>query len=213
MHPIFKLPSKHSSSSSGSLKILNLNDVDHLKDSREDRKDLFDMLLDEEPQMSPTSLPNHSPCTVLEHTEEVLRTIEHMNLSPRQQPNNNQQGCKCTKIDCLKLYCECFAKGKQCNSNCVCTCCKNHGENIEEIYHAKQLVNFKHPNYFHGIPAIVPTRKCTCKKSQCRKKYCECFNAGLKCTEECECCDCHNDKPSYNEHYYKGGRMEIEVQA
>lgn len=83
---------------------------------------------------------------------------------------------------------------------------------MEEIYHAKQLVNFRHPNYFYGIPAIVPGRRCTCKKSQCRKKYCECYNAGLKCTEDCECCDCHNGKPDMD-HYFERSRMEIEVHA
>lgn len=83
---------------------------------------------------------------------------------------------------------------------------------MEEIYHAKQLVNFRHPNYFYGIPAIVPGRRCTCKKSQCRKKYCECYNAGLKCTDDCECCDCHNGKPDMD-HYFERSRMEIEVHA
>ncbi len=49
MHSNFKLPSKHSSSSSGSLKILNLNDLDNLIDDRSPRKDLFDILLEDGP--------------------------------------------------------------------------------------------------------------------------------------------------------------------
>ena len=45
MHLNLKLPSRHSSSSSGSLKILNLNDLDHELCEHENKKDLFDLLL------------------------------------------------------------------------------------------------------------------------------------------------------------------------
>ena len=85
----------------------------------------------------------------------------------------------------MKLYCECFSKGKLCNSNCICVGCHNTAGNEEEITHAKSVVNYRQPGYFAGVPEHVPTRKCTCKKSLCRKKYCECYNAGLKCTEYC----------------------------
>jgi len=37
---------------------------------------------------------------------------------------------------------------------------------------------------------------CHCKKSECMKKYCECFQAGLSCTEECKCLECKNGKLS-----------------
>ena len=33
---------------------------------------------------------------------------------------------------------------------------------------------------------------CTCKKSKCLKKYCECFAAGRDCAEDCTCIDCGN---------------------
>ena len=33
---------------------------------------------------------------------------------------------------------------------------------------------------------------CTCKKTGCSKKYCECYNAGIECTELCKCEDCTN---------------------
>ncbi len=33
---------------------------------------------------------------------------------------------------------------------------------------------------------------CNCKKSQCRKKYCECFLAGISCGISCKCEDCAN---------------------
>ncbi|TNV81102.1 hypothetical protein FGO68_gene12004 [Halteria grandinella] len=34
--------------------------------------------------------------------------------------------------------------------------------------------------------------KCTCKKSQCLKLYCDCFTSGLVCGPECGCLGCCN---------------------
>ncbi|CEG46336.1 Metallothionein-like protein [Plasmopara halstedii] len=33
---------------------------------------------------------------------------------------------------------------------------------------------------------------CHCKKSACQKKYCECFQAGVPCGENCRCIECKN---------------------
>jgi hypothetical protein len=35
---------------------------------------------------------------------------------------------------------------------------------------------------------------CNCKKSGCKKKYCECYGAGVKCTSICKCEECKNNK-------------------
>ena len=74
----------------------------------------------------------------------------------------NKPCCSCNKTKCIKKYCECFANNKFCQ-NCLCPDCRNSqkymGEGIGEN-------NEKNKNK----EIIV----CTCSKSGCNKKYCEC---------------------------------------
>jgi hypothetical protein len=188
-----KSRSKSSSSSSGSVKLLHEHEVENRINWTSPLKDLFDILLED----------NYSRSSASD------RMIDELNLSPR----GNSQGCKCTKIDCLKMYCECFSKGKLCNERCECHTCCNKDDHREHIYKAQQMANLRHPGTFKGVPAWVPLRRCTCKKSECKKNYCDCFRAGLKCTEYCECLDCQNGKPHAHDDNYFESRMEIEVNA
>lgn len=40
--------------------------------------------------------------------------------------------------------------------------------------------------------AKTQNRGCNCRKSECLKKYCECFNAGIACNNLCKCEECKN---------------------
>ena len=39
---------------------------------------------------------------------------------------------------------------------------------------------------------------CTCKKTNCLKMYCECFQKGIPCGPSCNCCDCKNGNGSHD---------------
>ena len=100
-----------------------------------------------------------------------------------QRISKKKTGCTCKKTNCIKMYCECFSVGKLCTPECACYGCHNHSEQEGVVEKAK--LRSLSSNRHH-------TRGCNCKKTNCLKKYCECFNAGLPCTELCNCNDCHN---------------------
>jgi hypothetical protein len=51
-----------------------------------------------------------------------------------------------------------------------------------------------HPQSVRNAPdgTVRHTKGCNCKKSSCLKKYCECFQGSIFCTEICKCVDCKN---------------------
>ena len=109
-----------------------------------------------------------------------------------------QHYCNCKKTKCLKLYCECFAIGEVCDSNCCCHDCSNLNNNSMRDNTIEQILT-KDPQAFNAkiessANKKINRRGCTCRKTNCLKKYCECYHAGIPCSDFCKCDHCKNNE-------------------
>uniref|UniRef100_A0A1I7XX70 CRC domain-containing protein n=1 Tax=Steinernema glaseri TaxID=37863 RepID=A0A1I7XX70_9BILA len=124
----------------------------------------------------------------------------------------SKKPCNCSKSQCLKLYCECFASGEFC-MDCNCKDCHNNMDYESERTRAVKATLERNPHAFRpkiGIGKKGPVdierlhrRGCHCKKSNCLKNYCECYEAKVPCTERCKCCGCRNTEAerAYRDNY------------
>ena len=125
------------------------------------------------------------------------RTIINNNNSG----NNNKIKCTCSKTGCTKKYCACFSKGILCDG-CECKNCENCVPRINElslrpgldsVIKGERMLENDDYNKKEEIQINKNQRViCNCTKSNCMKKYCECFKQGFNCNSLCRCLDCKN---------------------
>ena len=118
---------------------------------------------------------------------------------------SKQVVCNCKKSRCLKLYCDCFKQSIYCNG-CNCNDCANNFKFESDRSQAVQAILDRNPAAFQprvtkheesatgegGVVKIGHLSGCHCKKSNCLKKYCECFSGSAPCSERCRCVECKN---------------------
>jgi hypothetical protein len=87
--------------------------------------------------------------------------------------------CCCKSSRCIKGYCNCFRNGIQCNISCKCGDCLNDANR-------KNNPDFK--LVIKKLNAVTNDAcGCSSTSSRCMKKYCVCFDMGVKCTSACFC--------------------------
>ncbi|XP_012675191.1 protein lin-54 homolog isoform X2 [Clupea harengus] len=142
-------------------------------------------------------------------------------LSASESTSRQRKPCNCTKSQCLKLYCDCFANGEFC-SNCNCTNCFNNLEHESERLKAIKACLDRNPEAFkpkigkgkEGESDRRHSKGCNCKRSGCLKNYCECYEAKIMCSSICKCVGCKNfeESPERKTLMHLADAAEVRVQ-
>ncbi|KAI4364376.1 hypothetical protein MLD38_020475 [Melastoma candidum] len=186
--------------------------VPQLSTSNQDNMNSIASENEMDPAVNGLQLTEYDPTQAFVNYEEINQ------LSPRKRRRRDLSGepeackrCNCKKSKCLKLYCECFAAGVYCIEPCACQDCFNKPIHEETVLATRKQIESRNPLAFapkvirasdpvseigdesNKTPASARHKRgCNCKKSNCLKKYCECYQGGVGCSINCRCEGCKN---------------------
>uniref|UniRef100_A0AC35GPG3 CRC domain-containing protein n=1 Tax=Panagrolaimus sp. PS1159 TaxID=55785 RepID=A0AC35GPG3_9BILA len=130
------------------------------------------------------------------------KSLNRTKITKKKSQYPKKKKCSCKNSQCLKLYCKCFANGEFC-LNCNCKGCHNTVNSTNRSNAIKSTLERK-PKAFSskiGVGKVndntndverIHVSGCQCKKSNCMKNYCECYEAKVACTDRCKCRTCRN---------------------
>ena len=152
-----------------------------------------------------------SPTTIAANNSLVSQisppvTNLHLKMPPSISPpgvvsseSSDKVVCNCKKSRCLKLYCDCFKTKAYCNG-CNCNDCLNNKAGEVDRNAAIGAILDRNAEAFKPRVSEDPDQGnkghlngCHCKKSNCLKKYCECFSGTVFCSDKCRCFECKNN--------------------
>jgi len=152
-----------------------------------------------------------SPTTIAANNSLVSQisppvTNQHLKMPPSISPpgvvsseSTDKVVCNCKKSRCLKLYCDCFKTNAYCDG-CNCNDCSNNKAGEIDRNAAIGAILDRNSEAFK--PRVSEDSDqgnkghlngCHCKKSNCLKKYCECYSGTVFCSDKCRCFECKNN--------------------